>query len=183
MEAGKGLSDLGAGHTVLGIAGIVHDLETLPGLAEGEHAAGIVAAADLLGDVSDGLFQIVHQRQIVQVDDGTQLVRQLEFLRRCIIGREHDVFAGNAAFFRHQQFRERRAVAAAALFLQDLQNGGSGGGFDSKVLPIAGIPGEGLTQAAGVFPDARLVVDMERGGILGGNGVQLFFCDKRCFHH
>ena len=49
MEAGKGLSDLGAGHTVLGIAGIVHDLETLPGLAEGEHAAGIVGGSRPFG--------------------------------------------------------------------------------------------------------------------------------------
>ena len=181
-QAGEGLGNLGAGHAVLGVAGVVHDLEALPGLSQGEHTAGIVAAADGLGHRADGLGQIVHQSQVVQVDDGAQLMGQLEFLGGRVVGGEHDVLAGDAAALGHGQLRQGGAVAAAALLLEKLQNGRGGGGLDGEVLPVAGIPGEGLPQAAGVFPDACFIVDMERSGVLGGNGLQLIPGDKWCFH-
>ena len=181
-QTGEGLRDLLPGHAVLGVAGVVHHLEALPGLSQGEHAAGIIAAADLLRHMADGLLQIVYQGQVVQIDDGPQPVRQLELLRRRVIGGEHDLLSGDAALFRHHQLRQGGAVAAAALLVEDLQNGGRGGGLDGEVLPVAGVPGEGSPQAAGVFPDAPLVVDVEGRGVSGGDGLQLLFGDKGCFH-
>ena len=190
-QTSEGLGDLGAGHAVLGVAGVVHDLETLPGLAQGEHAAGIVAAADPLGNLPDGLLQVVHHRQviqeidhgeIVQVDDGPQLVRQLELFGRGVIGGEHDVLTGDAAFFGHQQLCQGGTVTAAAFFLQNFQDSRGRSGLHGEVLPVAGIPGESSLQAAGVLPDALFVIDMERGGILGGDGLQLILCHKRRFH-
>ena len=177
-----GLEELGLGHAVLGVAGVVHHLEALPGLAQGEDAAGIVAAADLFGDLADGLFQIVHHSQIVQVDDSAQTLGLLILNGRGVVGGEHDVLAGDAAALTHEKFRLGRAVAAAALFVEDLQNGGGGGGLHGKILPVAGVPGKGGLQRAGVFPDALLVIDMEGGGILGGNGLQLGLGSKGCFH-
>ena len=181
-KAGKCLRDLGAGHAVLGVAGIVHHLEALPGLAQGEHAAGIVAAADFLRHMADGPLQIVHQRQIVQVDDGAQPVRHLEFLRRGIIGGEHDVLTGDAAPLRDHQLRHGGTVAAAALLVQQLQQGRGGSGLHGEILPVAGIPGKCLPQAAGILPDALLIIDVERGGVLGGDGLQLVLCDKGGLH-
>ena len=181
-KAGKCLRDLGAGHAVLGVAGIVHHLEALPGLAQGEHAAGIVAAADFLRHMADGPLQIVHQRQIVQVDDGAQPVRHLEFLRRGIVGGEHDVLTGDAAPLRDYQLRHGGTVAAAALLVQQLQQGRGGSGLHGEILPVAGIPGKCLPQAAGILPDALLIIDVERGGVLGGDGLQLVLCDKGGLH-
>ena len=181
-QTGEGLGDLGAGHAVLGVAGVVHDLEALPGLGQGEHAAGIVAAADGFRNSADGLGQIIHQGQVVQIDDGAQLVGHLKFLSGRVVGGEHDILAGDAAALGHGQFRQGGAVAAAALLLENLQNGRGGCGFHGEILPVAGIPGERLAQAAGVFPDACFIIDMERSGVLGGNGLQLIPGDKWCFH-
>ena len=181
-KAGKCLRDLGAGHAVLGVAGIVHHLEALPGLAQGEHAAGIVAAAHLLRHPAQQAVHIFHMGDVIQIDDGAQLGGQAELILRRVVGGEHDLLAPDAAPVGHHQLCQRGAVRAAALLLEQLQNGRGGGGLDGEVLPVAGIPGEGLPQAAGVFPDACFIVDMERSGVLGGNGLQLIPGDKWCFH-
>ena len=81
-----------------------------------------------------------------------------------------------------QQLRQGGAVAATAFAVQKLQNFGRGRGLDGKVFPIAGIPGKGLLQTPGACPDARLIIDVEGGGILPHNGLQLLFCDKWRLH-
>ena len=62
------------------------------------------------------------------------------------------------------QLGQGGAVHAAALFLQDLQDDGVGQGLDGEVLPEALVPAEGLIDAAGIFPDALFIVDVERRG-------------------
>ena len=173
---------MGAGHAVFGVARIVHHLEAFPGLTQGEDAAGIVAAADLLRNMADGFLQKAHQRQIIQVDDGAQPVCQLELLCGRIIGGEHDPFAGDAAFLRHHQLRQRGAVAPAAFLFEDLQNSGGGGGLYGEILPVTGIPRKGGFQAAGILPDPFFVVNMKGGRVLGSDFFQLLLGDKGRFH-
>ena len=112
------LGNLGAGHAVFGISRVVHDLKTLPGFTQSEHAAGIVPAADLFRNLSGGALQILNQCEVIQVHDSAQLVRQLKFFRRRLIGREHDILPGDATPLRHDEFRQRGAVTPAALFFQ-----------------------------------------------------------------
>ena len=182
LEQAERLGDLRARHAVLGVAGIVHDLKAFTRLAERERAARIEAAADLLRDIANRLFQKFHVRNVVQIDGRAELCRQAVILGRRLIGREHDVFAGAADALGHHQLRERRAVAAAALLLQDLEDGGRGRGFHGEILPVAGIPRKSGFQAAGVLADALLIIEVKRCGIARGNVLELRCCYKRLFH-
>ena len=182
LQALERLGDLLPGHAVLGLAGVVHHLEALLALPQLEGAAGVEAAGDLLGDVPDGVLQKVDVGDVVQVDGGPQLGGQSELLRRGVVGGEHDLPALEAAAVGHHQLAQGGAVHAAALLLQNLQNLGIGGGLHGEELLIAGVPGKGGLQGPGVLPDALLVVQMEGGGVLLDNLLELFQGDKRLFH-
>ena len=106
----------------------------------------------------------------------------LELLLRGVVGGEHDSrLPGDAAALRHHQLRHGGAVAAAALLVEQLQNGGGGSGLDGEVLPEAWIPGKGGLQAAGVLPDALLVVDMKGVGYWAAMASSCFFATKGVF--
>ena len=182
LELPEGLKELLPGHAVLGVAGGVHDLEALPGVPQSEHAAGIVAAAHLLRHPAQQAVHIFHMGDVIQIDDGAQLGGQGELILRRVVGGEHDLLAPDAAPVGHHQLRQGGAVRAAALLLEQLQNGRGGGGLDGKIFPIAGVPGKRRLQAAGVFTDALLVIDVEGGGVLGRNGLELIQRNKWCFH-
>ena len=182
LQAGEGLSDLLPGHAVLGVAGVVHHLEALLALAQLEHTAGIEAAGDLLGNVADGVFQKVHVADVVQVDGGAQLGGQDEFLGGGVVGGEHDLSPLETTPVGHHQLAQGGAVHTAALFLENLQDLGVGGGLHGKVLGVAGVPGKGPAQGPGVLPDALLVIQVEGSGILLGDLLQLLQGDKRLFH-
>ena len=141
------------GHAVLGIAGLVHDLEAFLALAQLEGPARVVAAEDVLGDPGHTV-QEVHHGGIVQVDVCAQLVCLLHVLHGGLVGGEHDIAAGKAAGLAQHQLGQGGAVHAAALFLQDLQDDGVGQRLDGKILPEALVPAEGLVDAAGVLTDA-----------------------------
>ena len=149
---------------------------------QGENPSGIVAAEDSLRNAADGLLQKFHVGQIIQVDNGSQPICQLVFLRQGVVGGEHDLPAPEAAALRQHQFRQAGAVGPAALGPQRFQNGGIRGGLDGKILPESGIPGKGGVKPPGVFPYALFVVEVKGGGVLSDNFVQLLFCYKRCFH-
>lgn len=83
------------GHTVLGIAGLVHDLKALFALAQLEGPAGVIAAEDLLRHPGHPL-QKLHHGGVVQIDVGAQLVGLLHILHRGLVGGEHDLVAGKA---------------------------------------------------------------------------------------
>ena len=182
LEHAERLSDLRARHAILGVAGVIHDLKTLARLAERERAARIEAAADPLRDIANGLFQKVHVRDIVQIDGRAELCRQTVILGRRLVGREHDMLAGAADAPGHHQLCERRAVAAAALLLQDFQNGGRGRGLHGEILPVAGIPRKSGFQAAGILADTLLVIEVKRCGIACGDVLELLHSYKRLFH-
>ena len=151
------------GHAVLGITGLVHHLEALFALAQAEGAARIVAAEHRLRHTGHPV-QEVHHGGVVQVDVGTQLIGLLHVLHGGLVGREHDVAAGKAAHLAEHQLGQGGAVHAAALFLQNLQDDGVGQGLDGKILLEALVPAERLVDAAGIFPDALFVVNVERRG-------------------
>ena len=81
LQGDKCLPDLLIGHAVLGIPRIVHNI-----IADLEHTAGIVAAADGLGNIAQRLLQAGDMGDIVQVDDGAQLPGIGEFLRGRVVG-------------------------------------------------------------------------------------------------
>ena len=151
------------GHTVLGIAGLVHDLKTLFALAQLEGSAGVIAAEDLLRHPGHPL-QKLHHGGVVQIDVGTQLVGLLHILHRGLVGGEHDVVAGKAAGLAEHQLGQGGAIYAAALLLEDLQDDRVRQCLDRKILLEALVPAEGLVNAADILPDALLVVDVERRG-------------------
>ena len=76
----------------------------------------------------------------------------LHVLHGGLVGREHDIAAGKAAHLAEHQLGQGRAVHAAALFLQNLQDDGVGQGLDGKILLEALVPAERLVDAAGIFP-------------------------------
>ena len=83
-----GINQLILGHTILGISGVVHD-----SVAEFEHTSRIIAAADGLRNVSDGLLQEINMGKIIQIDNSAKLICVCKFLRRRIVGRKHNVLA------------------------------------------------------------------------------------------
>ena len=92
LERAEGLEELLGGHAVLGVAGVVHDA-----VGELEQAARIKAAADRFGDGrAANTLKELDVADVVKVDDGAQLVGELKVGSRRVVGREHDVVAGDA---------------------------------------------------------------------------------------
>ena len=182
LQAGERLLHLLLGHAVLGVPRLVHDLEALLALPQGEGAAGIVAAGDGLRDTAQGVIEEVHVGQVVQVDDGPQLVGVAELLGGGLVGGEHDLMAGKSTALCHHQLGEGGAVHATALGVEQLQNAGGGGGFHGEIFLKAGIPGESLVQLLGIVFNPRLVVDVERGGIGLTNLLGLSQGEERFLH-
>ena len=91
LEHAEGLEELLGGHTVFGVAGVIHDA-----VGELEQAARIKAAADRLGDGPCDALKELDVADVVKVDDGTQLVGELKVRRRRVVRREHDVVSGDA---------------------------------------------------------------------------------------
>ena len=143
LQPPERLRQLGPGHAVLRVAGGVHHLHAVPALPQGEDTAGVVAAANLLRHLPHSLRQGVDEGDVVQVDNAPQAAGGLELLFRGVVGGKHNPrLPGDAAALRQGQLRQGRAVAAAALLMEDFQNGGGRRGLHGEVLPEAGIPGE-----------------------------------------
>ena len=166
-QLAEGLEELLGGHAVLGVAGVVHDA-----VGELEEPARVEAAAHRFGDTAHGLLVEVDVGDVVEVDDGAELVGEHEVLGRGIVAREHDVVTGDTAGVGKHELAGARAVAAAALLVQDLEDEGVGRGLDGEVLVKAGVPGEGLADGAGVGTDASLVVEVEGRGELLRKGFE-----------
>ena len=174
-QPGVSLGHLILAHAVLGVAGIVHDT-----VAQLEHTARVEAAADGLGHARD-LFKERNVGQVVQIDVRAEVVGFLHVLRRRVVGGKHDVAALEAAGLAHQQLSIAGAVDAAALFLQNLQQVGVGRGLDGKVFLEALVPAERSVDPAGVLADTLFVIEVERGGNIGGDLLRLGKGNKRLF--
>ena len=155
--------DLRPGHTVLGVAGVAHDR-----VAQAELAAGVVAQADRLGDAAV-VLQEVDVGKVVQVDERAQAAGVRELLGRRVVGGEHDVLAHDPEPLAEHELGQTRAVHAAALVVQQAENGRVRAGLDRVIFLIPRVPLEGALQALRRGDDARLVVDVE------GRGMRL--CD------
>ena len=183
LQLAEALEKLFPGEAVLGVAGGIHDLEALLALPKLEHPAGVEAAGDGLGDIPQRLLQKVDVGEIIQIDDRPQLFCQLVLGGGGLVGGEHDLLSFKAAFVRQHQLGEGGAVRAAALLPQNLQNGGGGGGLNGKIFLKARVPGKGGFQLPGGLPDALLVIEVEGGGILPGDGGKLFKGHEGLFHN
>ena len=166
------------GHAVLGIPWHIHD-----GIAQTEGAAGIVAQAHGLRHFLRRAGQQVYMGSIVQIDIGPQFHSPAHILLRGHVGGEHDLVTGDAHSLGQQQLCIGGAVAAAAFLMEDLQNVGVGGGLHGKILLESGVPGEGFLHFPGIFPNACLVIQVEGGRDLGGNGLRLLQGHKGGFLH
>ena len=131
--------------------------------------------------MSQGFLQALDMSDVVQVDDGSQLFRIGKFLRRRIVGGKHDVAALEAAGLAHEQLSIAGAVNAAALLLQNLQQVGVRRGLYGEIFFKALVPTERSVDPAGIFPDTLFVIEVERGGNIGGDLFRLGKGDKRLF--
>lgn len=153
LEHAKSLKELLGGHAVFGVAGVVHNA-----VGELEQAARVKTAADRLGDGSRNALKEIDMADVVKVDDGTQLVGELKVRRRRVVGREHDVVAGDTQRAGNHELGIARAIAAAAVFVENGDERRVGIGLDGKVFLKARVPCEGVAHLLHVAADARLVV-------------------------
>ena len=153
LEHTEGLKELLGGHAVLGVAGVIHDA-----VRELEQAARIKAAADRLGDGARDALKELDVADVVKVDDGTQFVGELKVRRRRVVGREHDVVAGDTQRAGNHELGIARAIAAAAVFVENGDERRVGIGLDGKVFLKARVPRKGVAHLLHVAADACLVV-------------------------
>ena len=153
LEHAKSLKELLGGHAVFGVAGVVHNA-----VGELEQAARVKTAADRLGAGSRNALKEIDMADVVKVDDGTQLVGELKIRRRRVVGREHDVVAGDTQRAGNHELGIARAIAAAAVFVEDGDECRVRVGLDGKVFLKARVPRKGVAHLLHVAADARLVV-------------------------
>ena len=81
LERAEGIKELIGGHAVLGIARVVHNA-----VGKLEQAARVKAAAHRLGDRARDALVELDMADVVEVDDGAQLVGKLKVGRRRVVG-------------------------------------------------------------------------------------------------
>ena len=153
LEHAESLIELLGGHTVLGVARVVHDA-----VGELEQAARIKAAAYRLGDGARDALKELDMADVVKVDDGAQFICKGKIRRRRVVGREHDVVAGDTQRAGNHELGIARTIAAAAVFVEDRYECRVRVGLDGKVLLKSRIPRKGVAHLLYVAADARLVV-------------------------
>ena len=153
LEHAERLEELLGGHAVLGVAGVIHDA-----VGKLEQTARIKAAADRLGDGPRNVLKELDVADVVKVDDGAQLVGELKVRCRRVVGREHDVVSRDTQRAGDHELGIARAIAAAAVFIENGDERRVGIGLDGKVFLKARVPCEGVAHLLHVAADARLVV-------------------------
>ena len=166
------------GHTVFCVLGGIHYL-----VVESEVAAWIVTAAHFFRQAAHGLFHRFNVRNIVQIDDGAHVIGIFKLVIRRVVGGKHNVLTDGADRLREHQFRFGRAVTAAAVFTQDLNNKGIRRSFYSKILFEALVPGKRFIEVFRIPADALFIVKIKRRRVLGRDLLQCIGTDKRCFLH
>ena len=131
-----GIKKLLLRHAILGISGIVHD-----SVAHPEYAARIVAAAHGLREgISEKLLQRCNVRNVIQIDDGTELsCKHILTVRRLVRGK-HDFVSRSPDGIRQYKLCLRRAVKAKTVILHNLHQIGVGRCFHGKIFAKARIP-------------------------------------------
>ena len=88
LERAECLEQLLGRHAVFGIARVVHNA-----VRDFEKPAGVVAAADGFRNAANRLLEEIDMRNIIKIDDGTQLRSRLVVGRGGFVRREHNVVA------------------------------------------------------------------------------------------
>ena len=91
LERAECLEQLFGRHAILGIARVVHNA-----VRNFEKATGVITAADGFWNAANRLFEEVDVRNIVEIDNGTQLRSRLVVGCGGFIRREHNVVARDA---------------------------------------------------------------------------------------
>lgn len=130
-----------------------------------DEGAGIVAEGEAGGEVR-ALFEIVDVADVVEVDDGSEFSRLLEFLGGRVVRGQHDRLALDAGGLGEEKFGDGAAVRARALFVEDLQEARIRRRLDGEVLGEVRRPREGSLEAAEVLAHGLFVVDVKGRRIL-----------------
>ena len=155
-------------HAVLGVPGVVHDI-----VADLEDSARVEPAADGLRNIAYGLLQKINVRKIIQIDDSADLRRVRKLLRRRVIGGKHDILPGDADLMGQHQLRHGRAVTAAAILPQDINQKRIRRSLHREIFFIPRIPGKRLLQRLRVLTDSLLVIEIKGRRIGLRNLLQL----------
>ena len=102
-------------HTVFGISRIVHNI-----IADLEYSAWIIAAADNFRNPAYSLFHALNVSDIIQINNSANFICILKLFVRSIIGGKHNVSFSAADCLGKHKLCHGRAVTAAAIFLQNL---------------------------------------------------------------
>lgn len=121
-----------AGHAVLGLLRGIHD-----GVVQHEVAARIEAAGHGLLPVAYYLVVEIEVGNIIEIDDGVQVGRELIVLCRSNVGGEHDVMLLHAANIAELQLGQAGAVTAKAFLMQNLDETRVRRRLNSKIFPCS----------------------------------------------
>ena len=157
-----GFDHLRAGESVLGFFGFADDV------VAGFLGSGVESEGEGVGEAD--FFEIVEVGDVVEVDEGADVFGFSIFFQGCVVGGEEGALAGDAECFGEDEFGEGGAVGAHSFFGEDLNDPGVGAGFHGVVVAEAGGgPLEGGGEIPGGSAYAFLVVDVEGGGVVGGD--------------
>ena len=168
LERAERLEQLLGRHAILGIARVVHNA-----VRNFEKATGVITAADGFWNAANRLFEEVDVRNIVEVDNGTQLRSRLVVGCGGFIRREHNVVARDAHSIAKLQLSCRRTVASAPVIAQDIDKERVRRGLYRKVFLEAWVPRERVAHRLHVSTNARLVIEMERRGVMLDDLIEL----------
>mmetsp|Transcript_36250 Transcript_36250/g.90498 ORF Transcript_36250/g.90498 Transcript_36250/m.90498 type:complete len:340 (-) Transcript_36250:165-1184(-) len=151
------LEELVACESELGLLGVADD--DIAGPAR----PGVVPKREELWQ-PDGVVEVVDVADVVEVDDGAQLLGLLVLVDGRVVAGEHDHVATQPHALRQHQLGEAAAVSAQALVLEQLEQVRVRRGLDGEVVGEAGRPAEGLLEPPAGGADAVLRVHVERSG-------------------
>ena len=117
-------------------------------------------------------------RDVVKIDDGSQLGCEAKIVCGRVVRREHDVMTRDTHGAGEHELGFRRAIAARPVLMQDGDESRVGVRFDGEVFLKAGVPSKRVAHRFHVAANACLVVQMKRGGELLCYSDQLVFGHK-----
>ena len=80
LQNTESIKDLLCGHTIFGITRIIHNI-----IGNLKQSSRIVSTADNLRNMAKSLLQTVNMSNIIQINDGTKLIRICKFFCRSVI--------------------------------------------------------------------------------------------------
>mmetsp|Transcript_89033 Transcript_89033/g.251284 ORF Transcript_89033/g.251284 Transcript_89033/m.251284 type:complete len:350 (+) Transcript_89033:439-1488(+) len=155
------LEQLSRGAAELGRLGVANELVARPA------GSGIEAEADHLGQAIL-LVQEVNMGEVIQVHEGSELLRLLELFDRCVVASEHDFLGFETHLLGQHELGDGRAVGATSLLLQHLQDVGIRCRLHGEVVPETWAPSHRGVETPNRLTDGSLIVNVEgRRKLLG----------------